>query len=333
MTSKFDSAPDSNNFDLNLVRLFVAVFETGSVSRAALRIGITQPSISYGLGRLRREVGDPLFVRSANTMTPTPMAHQLYRQFRDALTAVESAMEGTVAFDALTSHRTFRVAMSDVGAICLVPHLLAALREQAPHATLEVVQVPVKDLMDEMARGHLDAAIGNLPIVHASARSELLFPERYVCLLAANHPRIRGSTLSLEQFLAERHVVVASPFSVHQNVEELLAERGVRRQAALRIASFTILPAIIGASDLLVTLPSALGKVFRRFDALRCLELPAPLPRFEIRVLWHARQQSNPANAWLRKTVIAALADPSLTLPLEADAESLQPNLTGAARR
>lgn len=315
MTRDADSTPAFVQFDLNLVRLLVAVFETGSVSKAALRLGIAQPSISYALGRLRREVGDPLFVRTANVMVPTPMAEQLYRRFRGALTEVESAMEGTIAFDAHTSHRTFRVAMSDVGAICLVPHLLSALREKAPHATLEVVQVPVKDLIDELARGHLDVAIGNLPIVHVAARSEVLFPERYVCLLGASHPRIRGSTMSLEEFLAERHVVVSSPFSVHQNVEELLAERGVRRQAALRIPSFTTLPAIIGGSDLLVTLPSSLAKVFRGFEALRALELPVPLPRFEIRVVWHARQQANPANAWFRKTVVEALADSSLTMP------------------
>lgn len=310
-----DSSPDFSQFDLNLIRLLVAVYETGSVTKAALRLGIAQPSISYALGRLRREVGDALFVRTANVMTPTPMAEQLYRQFRGALTEVESAMEGTVAFQASTSHRTFRVAMSDVGAICLIPHLLSALRAKAPLTTLEVVQVPVKDLMDELSRGHLDAAIGNLPIVHVSARSQILFPERYVCLLAASHPRIRGSTMTLEQFLAERHVVVASPFSVHQNVEELLAERGVSRHAALRIPSFTTLPAIIGASDLLVTLPSSLAKAFRGFEALHAMELPVSLPRFEIRVLWHARQQANPANAWFRKTVIEALSDPSLTMP------------------
>lgn len=299
---------DATSFDLNLVRLLVAVFETGSVSRAAARLGITQPSISYGLGRLRRAVGDPLFVRSASVMTPTPMAEQLYRQFREALTAVESAIEATGSFDSRTSHRTFRIAMSDVGAICLVPPLLEHLRLSAPEVTLEVVQVPVKDLMDEMARGKLDVAVGNLPLLHASARSEVLFPERYVCLLSSSHPRIKGA-LSSEQFLEERHVVVASPFSIHQNVEEALAERGVRRKAAVRIPHFTILPAIIARSELLVTLPSALGEIFQAgFAGLRCVDLPVPLPRFEIRLLWHARQQSNPAHVWLRSVIMRALS-------------------------
>lgn len=302
-----DAPLDAPHFDLNLVRLLVAVFETGSVSKAANRLGITQPSISYGLGRLRRQVGDALFIRSAGSMLPTPVAEQLYRQFRDALTAVESAIEGTQHFDFRSSQRTFRVAMSDVGAICLVPPLLDHLSRVAPGVTLEVVQVPVKDLLDELASGKLDAAVGNLPVVHPSARSELLFPERYVCFLSSRHPRIQGDSLTLQQFLHERHVVVASPFSLHQNVDEMLAERGAKRRAALRIPQFTILPAIIAGSDLLVTLPSALGDVFRNFGPLRYLELPVALPRFEIRLLWHARQQSNPANAWLRQAIIAAL--------------------------
>lgn len=307
MEPRPDKSFDTASFDLNLVRLLVAVYETGSVSRAALRLGITQPSISYGLGRLRRQVGDPLFIRSASVMAPTPVAQALYRQFREALTAVESAIEGTLHFDFRSSTRTFRVAMSDVGAICLVPPLLEHLGRIAPGVTLEVVQVPVKDLLDEMASGRLDAAVGNLPVVHPSARSELLFPERYVCLMSSQHPRIRGERLELDQFLAERHVVVASPFSVHQNVDELLAERGARRRAALRIPHFTILPAIIAHSDLLVTLPSALGEVFRGFAPVRALELPVELPRFEIRLLWHARQQTNPANAWLRQAIVATL--------------------------
>jgi DNA-binding transcriptional LysR family regulator len=307
MEPRLDKPFDTASFDLNLVRLLVAVYETGSVSRAALRLGITQPSISYGLGRLRRQVGDALFIRSASVMAPTPVAQALYRQFREALTAVESAIEGTLHFDFRSSTRTFRVAMSDVGAICLVPPLLDHLAQVAPGVTLEVVQVPVKDLLDEMASGRLDAAVGNLPVVHPSARSELLFPERYVCLLSSQHPRIQGERLELDQFLAERHVVVASPFSVHQNVDELLAERGARRRAALRIPHFTILPAIIAHSDLLVTLPSALGEVFRGFAPVRSLELPVELPHFEIRLLWHARQQTNPANVWLRQAIVATL--------------------------
>ncbi len=299
---------NATSFDLNLVRLLVAVFETGSVSKAAVRLGITQPSISYGLGRLRRAVGDPLFVRSAGIMTPSPVAEQLYRQFREALTAVESAIEGSGTFDSRTSHRNFRVAMSDVGAICLVPPLLAHLRIAAPEVTLEIVEVPVKDLMDDMARGKLDAAVGNLPLLHASARSEMLFTERYVCLLSSTHPRIVDG-LSHAQFLAEGHVVVASPFSIHQNVEEALAERGVRRRAAVRIPHFTSLPAIIASSDLLVTLPSTLGDVFSRgFAGLRCVEMPVALPTFDIRLLWHARQQSNPSHLWLRQMLVKALS-------------------------
>jgi DNA-binding transcriptional LysR family regulator len=292
--------------DLNLIRLYVAVYEAGSVSRAADRLGLTQPSVSYGLGRLRRAFGDQLFARGGRGMAPTPLAEQLYEQFRDALATVESAVESTRSFDASTSRRVFRVAMSDVGAICLVPPLLVHLQALAPEATLEIAQVPVDGILDELAAGKLDMAVGNLPLRHAAARSELLFPERYVCLLSTAHPRI-GAEMGRKQFAAERHIVVVSPYSLHQHIDESLVERGIRRRVALKVPHFGILPAVIPGNDYLVMLPSRLGTVFERFAGVRSVELPVALPSFEVRVLWHARQQSNPANVWLRKTIVEAL--------------------------
>ena len=301
-----DTVAPPGRLDLNLVRLYVAIYESGSVSRAAERLGLTQPSVSYGLARLRRALGDQLFTRGGRGVSPTPLAEQLYERLRDALATVESAVESTQSFDASTSRRVFRVAMSDVGAICLVPPLLARLQALAPEATLEIAQVPVDDVMDELSAGRLDVAVGNLPLRHPAVRSELLFPERYVCLLAADHPRI-GVEMTRRQFAAERHIVVVSPYSLHQHIDESLNERGIRRRVALKVPHFGILPAVIPGNDYLVTLPSRLGTVCEHFAGVRSVDLPVALPSFEVRVLWHARQQSNPANVWLRRTLVDAL--------------------------
>ena len=114
---------DGSPLDLNLIRLYVAIFEASSVSKAAEQLAMTQPSVSYGLARLRRAIGDALFTRSGRGVAPTPMAKHLYAQFREALSLVEDAVEATHSFDPQTSHLTLRVALSDVGGICLVPPL------------------------------------------------------------------------------------------------------------------------------------------------------------------------------------------------------------------
>jgi DNA-binding transcriptional LysR family regulator len=309
MAHKTDSTePAVPALDLNLIRLYVAIFETGSVSGAAERLSMTQPSVSYGLARLRRELGDALFTRSGRGVAPTPMSERLYAQCRDALTLLENAVQATHSFDPKTSQRTFRVAMSDVGAICLAPPLQERLRESAPQATLEIAQVPVKDVVEALAFGKLDVAVGNLPMAATVARSELLFVERYVCLVSSSHPRV-GATISAAQFIAERHIVINSPYSLHQHIEESLIERGVRRRAALRLPHYGILPAMLSKNDYLVTLPSRLGAVFERLGGVRCIEIPVELPSFEVRAVWHARQQSNPGNAWLRQTIIESLHD------------------------
>ena len=276
------------------------------MSRAAERLGLMQSSVSYGLGRLRRAFGDQLFARGGRGMAPTPLAEQLYEQFRDALATVASAVESTQSFDASTAHRVFRVAMSDFGAICLVPPLLAPVHALATEATLEIAQVPVDDILDDLVAGKLDVAVGNLPLRHPAARSELLFPGPDVCLLATGHPRI-GSEMTKKQLMTEWHIVVVSPFSLHQHIDETLVERGIRRRVTLKVPHFGILPAVIPGNEYLVTLPSRLGKVFERFAGVRSVELPVSLPSFEVRVLWHAGQQSNPANVWLRRTIVEAL--------------------------
>lgn len=293
-------------FDLNLVRLFVAVFESRSVSKAAEVLDISQPTVSYGLKRLRENVGDHLFLRSGRGIVPTPLATDLYARFREGVSAIDSALESASAFDPSTSRRTFRIAMSDVGAVCFVPPLLSHLRVAAPNVALEIVQVAVAELDDELASGKLDLAVGNLKPRQSSVLAENLFAERYVCLFAGRHPRIK-SELTKKMFLQESHVVIASPFSVHQQIEESMRERGLERDIALKLPQFPVLPAVIGKTDYLAVLPSRLAEVFCADRRLKYLELPVPVPTFEVRSLSHVRQRSNPANLWIRSVVRSVL--------------------------
>ena len=165
----------ANPLDLALLRAFVAIYETGSVTAAAERLFVTQPTISYSLGKLREALNDPLFVRSGSSMVPTPRAQDCYSPFSGALLQIENALERARQFEPDTSRRRFRVAMSDIGELIFLPPIFELMQQRAPHVELEVVQVATEDLPGWLASGKVDAAVGNLPSIRSQTRNVRLF--------------------------------------------------------------------------------------------------------------------------------------------------------------
>ncbi len=282
--------------DLNLVRVFIAIYETRSVSGAADRLFITQPSASYALSRLRNETNDELFKRSRAGMEPTPIALQLYKVFKKSLTGIEKAVADTRNFVPATSRQKFRLALSDLGELLLLPGLVASLRVEAPHIQLEVVAIESLRLNDWLLTGKIDAAICNRNETISSAQRELLLYERYVCLLNEQHPRI-GSTLSFDEYMREQHVIVAAS-SGHHIVEDRLKEFGLEREIALEVPRFSALGELISSSELLVTLPSAAAKIYQRRGNGRLLELPFQVADQEVFVYAHTEIGDISAKTW-----------------------------------
>lgn len=295
-----------SSLDLNLLRVLVAVYEAASVTLAADRLGVTQPTVSYGLGRLRKAYADPLFVRGAGQLVATAVAEQLYRRFTEVLASIDDSLSERAQFDPAQTRRRLRLAMSDIGELYFIPPLLARFSQVAPHIELEVVQASMERLSEELALGQLDAAIGHLPSTLASTRSALLFRERYVCLLSDQHPTI-GKRLSLKEFASARHVMVASPFSGHSVIDDVLGQRGIARHIAVRLPHFTVLPLLVAQSDLLVTLPSRIAELYAAQGGLKALDLPVSIPEFDVRVHWHGRQETSPFHRWLVDQVVETL--------------------------
>lgn len=282
--------------DLNLVRVFVTIYETGSVSGAAERLHVTQPSVSYALARLRDQWGDPLFKRTRDGMQPTALASQLYSSFRPSLTEIERAAALTRKFEPLLSARRFRLALSDLGEVFFLPHVLRSLQEVAPLVELEVIQVEI-DRMDEWLKtGKIDAAVCNRSYLPIQAKCEVMFVERYVCMLRKNHPRV-GDSLSMAEFVSERHVVVSAGTG-HHFVEDRLREAGIERTVSLRVPHFSVLPEIISSSDLLVTLPQRVAEVYAERNGLKTLALPFMVPEFEVSLHWHEHSGDSSAQLW-----------------------------------
>lgn len=282
--------------DLNLVRVFTAIYETGSVSGAADRLFITQPSASYALARLRNETNDELFKRSRKGMMPTPTANQLYKVFKKSLTGIEKAVAETRTFSPETSQYKFRLALSDLGELLLLPRLVAHLRTVAPNIQLEVIPVDMNKLDEWLLTGKIDAALCNRNPSVSSAQRELMIYERYVCLLNTHHPRI-GKALSLDDYMQEQHVVVAAT-SGHHMVEDKLKEFGLERNIAVEVPHFAALGELIASSELLVTLPSSAAKIYVRRGNGRLLELPFHLPNQEVFLYAHTEIGDITAKTW-----------------------------------
>lgn len=282
--------------DLNLVRVFVTIFETGSVSAAAERLHITQPSVSYALSRLRTLLNDPLFKRSRDGMVPTFHATQLYGTFRGSLSEIERTIAQARHFEPRESNRCFRLALSDLGEVFFLPYILKALHSQAPDTELEVIQVDIDKLGEWLSTGKVDAAICNRSDSPINANCDLIFHERYVCLVREDHPRI-GQTLSMEQYLQESHVVV-SAMSGHHVVEDRLREARKERKVSLRVPHFSVLPEVISSTNLLVTLPSRVATMFASRSATRIVELPFNVPTIEVSLHWNEHDSDILAHRW-----------------------------------
>lgn len=293
--------------DLNLIRVFIAIYETRSVTQAGERLSLTQPTVSYGLSKLRRELQDSLFVRTHEGMEPTAYAGWLYEEFTNGLACIDRVIDASRAFNPATSKRRFSVAMTDIGELIFLPPVMAALREQAPMVEVEVVQVTTEDLKRRLATGEVCAAVGNLPMLVGDTMTRDLFQERYVCVVRQDHPEI-GSQIDLADFSKAQHVHVYSRYSGHGMVEDAVQAAGIERRIALRIPHFAILSHVIAHSDLLATIPSRVATVFQSYVGLRVLNSPIEIAPFHVRLHWHQQDDRNAAHSWFRNLLHGVLS-------------------------
>src|SRR5687767_593989 len=289
-----------HEIDLNLLRVFDAVLHEKGVTPAAVRLGLTQPAVSNALARLRKVFGDALFVRTPTGMDATPYARELAEPVRQALALLESAFAHGPGFDPATSTRAFRFYMSDLGQIEFLPPLVERAQRSAPGVRLEAVALEVEDIGDALAAGALDLAVGFLPGLGPPVRRQPLFRDPYVCLMRADHP---VTTLTKKRFLEASHALV-SYRGGHRVIEEALDRAGLARRIALRVPHFTVLPMVLERTDLILTLPARVARVFERRGKLKALPPPVAIPPAEVALHWHERFEADPGNRWLREAMV-----------------------------
>jgi DNA-binding transcriptional LysR family regulator len=291
--------------DLNLLRVFDAVLREGGVTPAASILELTQPAVSNALARLRKLFGDALFVRTPSGMEPTPFARELAEPVRQALALLESALAHGPGFDPASATRAFRFYMSDVGQVEFLPPLVERVQREAPGVRLEAVALDVDDIGAALAAGGLDLAIGFLLGLGPPVRRRALFRDPYACLMRADHP-IR--TLTRKRFLEASHALVTYRGG-HRVIEEALERAGLARKIALRVPHFTVVPMVLERTDLILTLPARVARVFESRGAFKALPPPIAIPPAEVAVHWHERFEADPGNRWLRERVIELFAE------------------------
>lgn len=285
---------------IKLLRLFDLLYSTNSVTRAGEAMGQSQPTVSNWLGRLRRQLGDELFVRTAAGMQATPRAEELIVPVREALAALRRVAAPAEAFDPSVATRRFRICMTDASHITLLPRLLAHVRAVAPGVRLEAARID-DQTGQALQSGQADLAIGLVPWLESGFYQQVLYPQDWVCLVNARHPRIGAKGLGLRDYKAEAHIGIVGGTGV-QLLEAALERQQVERRILLELPGFLGLAAIVSTTDLVATVPRHIGETLANSSAgvLNVHDCPVPVPPFTVKQHWHARFHQDSANRWLR---------------------------------
>jgi DNA-binding transcriptional LysR family regulator len=291
------------DIDLNLLVVFRHLLAERSVSRVAERLDLSQPAVSNALARLRRLLGDELFLRTPAGMVPTPFAEQLAESVTYGLGMIQGALNQRASFDPTTSERAFVIGMTDIGEIYFLPPLMGLLREQAPGVTLSTYRNSAGNLREDMEAGKVDLALGSLPGLKAGFFQRRLFKQRYVCMFRQGHRLAKKKQLTLADFSAAEHLLVASPGTGHGQVDEILKRGGIERRIVLTVPHFVAVGHILQSTDLLATVPERFAERMLEPFGLVAVAHPAKLPEVAINAFWHAKMHRDPANQWLRGLV------------------------------
>ncbi len=285
------------DFDLNLVRTFVLLYETRSVTATAESLHVTQPTISYSLQKLRRRFSDELFRRTGGGLVPTTTARSLYEPLHSALSGIETAISGAWSFSPSTARAAFTLCLSDLGEISLLPRLMAALPSRAPGVTLTVRPLDVEGAADQLGRGEIDAFIAS-PLISSQRVARVpLFSEGYLGMVSRDHPRL-GASVDFPALAAEHHVTVFGPTG-HDGPRRALEAHGLLDRVVLEVTRFAALPYLVQDGELVAMVPRLVAEMFAAQHRVRLFELPLEVEPAQVSVYTRHTHARSPAQHWL----------------------------------
>ena len=299
---------DIRAVDLNLLKAFDALASERAVTRAASRIGLSQPAMSHALSRLRGLFGDDLFVRTPGGMEPTARAREIAPLVSSAIERIEAALNLGAGFDPATSLATFTAGMGEYAEVALVGRLAQEFSRLAPKATLRLLSLHGGDAAEQLERGAIDVAVAHLRALPPAIETTLLFRDPFVVAARKGHPispEISGAPLTVEAYAAQDHVLVSPRGDPSGALDRILVDYGQRRRIALLVATYLAVPTALAASDLIATLPSRAASLIAAHAEIAILPLPIDFAA-TVSMAWHRRTASEPAQAWFRELLVEA---------------------------
>ena len=289
-------------YDLNLLPIFVTLMQERSVTRAAERLGMTQPALSNALSRLRTTFQDQLFIRERYGIQPTPVAVELAPIIAEALARLDDAVLGQQEFDPATAERLLTVAPNGYVELVLVPSLVARLRVVAPGITLRLIPYN-NDLAETgVVSGTTALVLGRVIDPPDSLVVQHLLDEGFACVVRAGHPDI-SSNITRDEFERLRHVNVVPPGRMRAGLFQALARQQLKREVAISVTNFFAVAEMVAVTDYCATLPGLVCRRLAHDPRLKVLPPPVDLGTFPVEMAWHVRYRHDPAHRWLRSLI------------------------------
>ncbi|HWK62102.1 MAG TPA: LysR family transcriptional regulator [Eoetvoesiella sp.] len=304
--SKPPPPPARTRLDLNLLNVFDMVMTERHVTRAAERLDMTQSAVSNALNRLRRQFQDQLFVKAAKGVQPTPKAISLWPRIHQSLEELQDAVQPR-HFDAASTRMRFRIAMTDITAALLTPHLHQCVHSQAPLATMFFVPDDPTVTGARLMRGEIDFVISIHPPRASIVQSMPLWSDALVAAARCDHPLLK-SKLSLAAFCEAPQIAINAPGDDEMPgiIDTALDNRGLKRNVSLSINQFSIVTTILRDTDLITVLPARFTTPPYSHGLLATQPLPFSVPDVVVYLSWHQRSGNLPTHQWFRQAILEA---------------------------
>jgi DNA-binding transcriptional LysR family regulator len=301
------STPNVPPINLQLLAQFEVLIQERHVTRAAERMDIGQPTMSAALARLRKLFDDPLLVRTAKGMVPTPKALALAKRVRLALELLEPNRVRSEDFDPATSDRQFRILTTEGLALLFTPPIAAYLRKHAPRVGLSVQPSDMRHTVEALRDQECDVTISNILHAPPDLRMTLIYPQRTCCIVSTTHPEI-GARITMKQYLKYPHVLWGTESMSHRSIEatvsRALANGRDHRTQSIRVPNILIVPAVVAATDMIATVPTRIADEAIATLSIKKVQPPFKLPDPNISMYWHELSHREPGHMWFRSAIL-----------------------------
>ncbi|MEO0328154.1 MAG: LysR family transcriptional regulator [Pseudomonadota bacterium] len=298
-------------FDLNLLVVFEAIYSTGNITQAAKKLGLSQPTISNALTRLRNSFDDPLFLRKGHGVIPTSKANQLIGAVRRSLQTIRSEVSVEKEFDPATTKRNFRILILDQLEPILVPPIVKVI-ENYNSVTIDALPVSTTPIAEDLCNGNIDIALTTYISGLDELQCETIGRANVVVVARKGHPRL-ASGLTLENFCRIGQIALPLKLRVLSRVDEFLRQNKIERHVVYTVSKFWSFPHIISSTDLIAIMPGDFAAIASRYYPIEIFDLPFEMPEQQIYMSWTDNNTSDSGHIWLREQFLRAYHNSDLT--------------------